>query len=128
MNYVVYDQQGTISQWGIGQPPPHRPSLEYDMNIDPALYYVDVTEQQMVPKDRMLLSFPMGPTPADGITEAVIDGLPVDTVCDFYVSDTAHRIEVQDGNLEMTLETPQIVVVRLWHSRFYHPPIELEFV
>lgn len=127
MKYVQFDPlTGELLQWGEG---PTLPAGALEHTIPGTLedYFVDVTRMRLRPKSTMVLNVP-GPTPADGMTEAVVSGLPVGTRCSFYVNGDPFTVQVDDGTLEVALHDAQTLSVRLWHPRYRHPNIELEFV
>lgn len=107
--------------------PPEIGVAEHDILAPLAEHYVDPVSRAVVPKVEMTLTLP-GPTDADGVTEAVIDGLPAGTVCEFVLDGQLQRLAVSDGNLEIALQDPAVLLVTFWHPTYRHGPVEVTFV
>lgn len=126
MRYAAYDTAtGKILQWGVGEPPPGMSYIEHDFEGELADYRV--LDGALAPKAAMNLQLP-GPTPADGVAEAVIAGLPAGTHADFAIGMGRYSLVVDDGTLELSVFDPQTVRIRLWHPIYQHPPVEVQFV
>lgn len=127
MKYVSYDATtGKILQWGLGEPLPDHPYLEN--TFDGELSGYCVVDGEIVEKPQMSLTLPATPTAADGVTEAVIGGLPAGTVAEFVVAGTRHSLVVEDGTLEIAMFDPVTLSVRFWHPTAQHDPVEVTFV
>ena len=127
IRYAVYNEQGHILSYGEGRPPTTGVWLEHDIAGSLDNHYVDVAAGALAPKRPMALTRP-GPTPADGVTDAVIAGLPRGCVCEFTLDGQAHRLVVTDGTLEIALDAPVTLRVTFWHPSYRHDPIQVEFV
>ncbi len=127
-HFVEYDPgTGQILMRGFGTPKAGAVTLEVPEPVKPNTHKVDLVTLQAVPKTPMSLTWPTTSTPADGVMEAVIAGLPVGTHCSFYLSNVHHHMEITDGRFELSVYDPQIVRVLLWHPLFIHDPVALEF-
>lgn len=127
INYVIYsDVTGEVSGWGYGTPPLDTAYLEVADAQTYAQHYVDLVSGQLLPKEAMVLGVP-GATVADGLAEAVISGLPVDTYCSFSLGATPHQVMVTDGTLELSAYDAQRVQVQFWHARYQHDAVEVVF-
>lgn len=131
IKFAVYaPSTGEITSSGMGQPPFDGSGVSWvEHNIDETLdnYKVDLGTLQVVPKEYMSLTLP-GPTPADGVTEAVVSGLPVGTKV--YFVDTIgdpQSGQVDDGSLELIMVDPGFVVITFWHPLYWHDPVEVVF-
>lgn len=128
MKYVAFNfDTGAISQWGFGIPPEGFSYIEHDLDGDFSAYYVDISTQKVIPKAAMALTVP-ATTPADGVSEAAIAGIPAGTRAFFRVSGVNYDESVEDGTLELSVYDPQTVTVQFWHPSMAHPPVELVFV
>lgn len=127
INYAAYDPStGAITLFGRGYIPDDIPHVEHTLESALDDYCVDVIAKTLKLKADMSLTLP-GTTPADGVTEAVIGGLPVGTVCMFTVAGVQYSFTISDGSLELALEDPEVVTVRFWHPLYKHPPVEVTF-
>lgn len=129
IRYATYHKTtGEIYSWGYGASAPDDADyVEHDILDSLAEYKVDPLAKLVVPKDTMSLTLP-GPTPADGESEAVVAGLPVGTVCEFFFAGSPQRLVVTDGTLELTFEDPITLWVTFWHPTYRHDPVEVTFV
>lgn len=127
MMYAAYlESTGQITQWGFGEPPPGAAYIEHDHEGGLADYYV--SNGALVIKPLMDLVVPTVATPADGVSEAVISGLPAGTCVTLFISGQPSYLVVDDGTLEIAVYDPQTVRVSLWHGVFQHEPVEVQFV
>ena len=126
MRYAEYvEATGQITQWGVGQPRPGATYLVHDHEGGLADYYV--SNGELAIKPQMDLATPGAATPADGVAEAVISGLPPGTAVTLFISGAPSYLVVDDGQLEISVYDPQTVLVTLWHPIYQHDPVELVF-
>lgn len=125
MRYAAYNANGVILQWGTGAPPSGVDYIEHTNEGSLADYCV--VDGALVEKTLMSLTLP-GPTAADGVTEAVISGLPAGTSAAFRLSGEWYYVSVDDGTLEISAYDPQTVTVSLWHGLYQHPNVGVTFV
>lgn len=129
INYAVYNATtGAIEYYGRGIVPDGVTYLEHAVEGALDDYCVDVITRTLKPKTDMSLAWPSTPVVSDGVTEAVIDGLPVGTVCSFTVVGQPYNLTITDGSLEIALDDPEVVTVRFWHPLYKHPPVEVTFI
>lgn len=126
MKYVAYDETtGQILQWGIGDPPQGWAYVERFDDHDLSEFYAPngvVTE-----KPQMNLSYPAAPTPADGVSEAVVSGIPPGTSVGFSIANKQYNFVVDDGAIELSVYDPGAVRITLWNATARHDPIEVVF-
>ncbi|CAB4197152.1 hypothetical protein UFOVP1304_26 [uncultured Caudovirales phage] len=125
MRYAAYVETGQIIQWGIGEPPMGATYIEHNHEGSLADYYV--TNGELAIKPQMDLAVTDG-TPADGVSEAVISGLPVGTAVTLFISGAPSHYVIDDGQLEVSVYDAQVVPVTLWHPIYRHDLVELVFV
>ena len=126
--FVEYDPTtGQIVMRGFGTPDPTKTTLVVADTVRPNTHKIDLATLAAVPKTPMSLTWPTTSTPADGVTEAMIAGVPVGTRCSFYLSSAHYYFDITDGTFELSVYDPQIVRVLLWHPLFIHDPVALEF-
>lgn len=130
IRYAIYNPlTGQILQWGETSldVPEGITYIEHQIEGSLANYYVDLAQRVVRPKTQMALVVPVLP-PADGVTEAVISGIPASTICEFYVNDELQRFTVTDGTLEMVFVDPAVIRVTFWHPFYQHEPVEIRFI
>lgn len=125
MKYISYDGNGVIRYWGLGLPPEELDYIEYTHNGP--LENCRVVDGVVVDKMMMSLTLP-GLTAADGVTEAVISGLPAGTTAVFRLSGEWYYPVVDDGTLEISAYDPQTVSIFFRHGLYQHPDVEVTFV
>lgn len=126
MRYAAYETAtGKILQWGVGEPPAGMECIEHDFDGDLADYCV--VNGALAPKTPMTLTVSSA-TPADGVSEAAITGIPQGTQAAFTISGLFYYEQIDDGSLEVSVYDPQTVQVTLWHPLYTHPPVNLVFV
>lgn len=127
MRYAAYDlTTGQILQWGVGDAPPGAAYIEHEYEGELSSFYV--SNGALAPKIEMALTLPAGSTPADGISEAVVSGIPPGTIADFAIADQRYSVVIDDGSLDLVVHDPGIVSIRLWHPIYQHAPVEVTFV
>lgn len=126
MRYACYEAStGKILQWGMGDPPSGVDYIEHENEGD--LTDFCVVDGALSEKTEMSLTLPSSPTAADGISEAVISGLPAGTLSDFFIAGQYYSVVVDDGSLELSVYDPGVVRIRFWHPTYKHAPVEVTF-
>lgn len=114
LDFLVTDLDGVILRWGASSPQSVDVQAQEGELVFLGLgetdtHYVNVVTGQVLNRPKMSVSVTTNSIPADGVSEAVISGLPNPTTA----SVNGNEVTVTDGTLEFSADLPGVYRIDL---------------
>lgn len=114
LDFLVTDTNGRILRWGSSSPQSVDVQAQEDELVflgtgETDTHYVNVITGEVLDRPTMVVSVSSTSIPANGVSEAVISGLPNTTTA----SVTGNEVTVTDGTLEFSVDLQGVYTIDL---------------